>query len=276
MRLALACEYSRTPIRRAEITAMVLGLHSRSFRSVFADAQEKLQEVFGMEMVELPAKGKVTIQQRRSAAQTKNEKGAGAEKGTGMWVLVSRLPEKYRSPAIVAPPNVPTSTTEAQYVGLYSFVVSVIALSNSALQEGKLERYLTRVNANESTPIDRTDKLLARMAREGYIQKMVEGNGEEQTVEYVVGPRGKVEIGVEGVAGLARIVYRDEDGELERKLERSLGGLGEASIGLGVGAAGGDETGAKVDGEYTQKRRRARPKKGREREAEEESSGEQD
>lgn len=113
-------------------------------------------------MVELPAKVKVTIQQRRLATQMKGEKGGTQEEGTGVWVLVSRLPEKYRSPAIVAPPNVPTSMMEAQYIGLYSFVVSVIALSNGVLQEGKLERYLMRMNANESTPIDRTDKLLAR------------------------------------------------------------------------------------------------------------------
>ena len=45
----------------------VLGNTSRrgAFNKVFEKAQEQLQRVFGMEMVELPAKEKVTIAQKR-------------------------------------------------------------------------------------------------------------------------------------------------------------------------------------------------------------------
>lgn len=46
---------------------IVLGNASRrgAFNQVFEKAQEQLQHVFGMEMIELPAKEKVTIAQKR-------------------------------------------------------------------------------------------------------------------------------------------------------------------------------------------------------------------
>lgn len=66
VRLALASEYQRRPIRRADISEKVLGSQGRQFKSVFERAQLDLRAVFGMEMVELPARDKVTLQQRRS------------------------------------------------------------------------------------------------------------------------------------------------------------------------------------------------------------------
>lgn len=66
VRLALASEYSRIPIRRADIGTKVLGEGgSRQFKNVFEGAQRELLRTFGMQMVELPAKEKVTISQRR-------------------------------------------------------------------------------------------------------------------------------------------------------------------------------------------------------------------
>lgn len=65
VRFALACEYSRRPIRRADISEKVLGNNGRQFKAVFAQAQAQLRAVFGMEMVELPVRDKVTLQQRR-------------------------------------------------------------------------------------------------------------------------------------------------------------------------------------------------------------------
>lgn len=66
VRLALASEYARLPIRRADISAKVLGEQgSRQFKTVFESAQRELRSKFGMEMTELPAREKVTITQRR-------------------------------------------------------------------------------------------------------------------------------------------------------------------------------------------------------------------
>jgi melanoma-associated antigen len=66
VRLALASEYSRLPIRRADISAKVLGEQgSRQFKSVFDQAQNVLKVRFGMELTELPGREKITITQRR-------------------------------------------------------------------------------------------------------------------------------------------------------------------------------------------------------------------
>ena len=117
---------------------------------------------------------------------------------------------------------------ESTYIALYTFVISLIYLSGGQnLAESKLERYLKRCNADDYTPLDKTDKLLKRMEKEGYIIRVREREaGGEEMVSFVVGPRGRVEVGERGVAGTVRKVYGKRDveaDELEKKLERSLG-----------------------------------------------------
>lgn len=108
-------------------------------------------------------------------------------------------------------------------------------LNGGSLPEERLERYLRRVNADNYTPIDSTAKTLERMCREKYIVRNRETDGGEELVEYSVGPRGKMEVGPMGVAGLVREVYGrhqsggEENGDEERnrdfedRLRRSLG-----------------------------------------------------
>lgn len=70
VRYALSCEYSRQPIRRADVAAKVLGTSSKQFRAVFAEAQIMLRHTFGMEMVDQPKQDKVTVQQKRGRQPT--------------------------------------------------------------------------------------------------------------------------------------------------------------------------------------------------------------
>lgn len=96
------------------------------------------------------------------------------------------------------------------------------------MAEGRLEAALGRVNAdNHFLNGERTENILKRMERQGYIVKIRERDGGgEESVDFMVGPRGKAEIGERGVAGMARRVYGKKDAEkdeLERKLVRSLG-----------------------------------------------------
>ncbi|KAL9605265.1 MAG: hypothetical protein Q9179_001513, partial [Wetmoreana sp. 5 TL-2023] len=66
VRLALASEYSRQPIRRADITAKVMAPHTgRQFKNVFEQANQQLRSTFGCEMTELPQKEKITVSQKR-------------------------------------------------------------------------------------------------------------------------------------------------------------------------------------------------------------------
>ncbi|KAL4792422.1 MAGE family-domain-containing protein [Aspergillus venezuelensis] len=231
VRLALSSEYSRQPIRRVDISTKVLGEQgSRQFKTVFAEAQKVLGDVFGMTLSELPGREKVTLQQRRAAQKV--ERPSTTNKS---WILTSILPSKYRKQDILQPTHAPM---EAAYTGLYTFIIGLILLNGGTLQEQKLDRYLSRVNAETYTPIDRTDRFLQRLCKEGYLVRNRQMDGGDEIVEYMVGPRGKVEVGARGVAGLVREVYgrqgaaEDNDltpGERERandfefRLARSLG-----------------------------------------------------
>ncbi|OQD69979.1 hypothetical protein PENDEC_c028G00631 [Penicillium decumbens] len=231
VRLALSSEYPRLPIRRADISTKVLGEQgSRQFKLVFEHAQRELRHKFGMEMTELPAREKITITQRRAAQKT--EKPSSTNKS---WILTSTLPAAFRTPAILTPTKAPSSATESTYTALYSFIIAVISLNGGALGEQKLERYLARMNAETYTPIDRTDRFLARLCKEGYLVRTREMDGGEEIIEYMAGPRGKIEVGTGGVSGLVREVYgiggeeTEERAEFETRLKRSLGivGVGE-------------------------------------------------
>ena len=182
-----------------------------------------------MELTELPLKDKVTVAQKRAAHRTGAE--ANAKVPTSQtYILSSTLPAAMRAPSILPPGRVPDVSTEASFIGFASFVVGLVYLSEGQrLSEGKLQRYLRTANADDLVLNgERTELVLKRLERHGYLVKIKErdGAGGEETVEYVVGPRGKVEIGPRGVAGLARAAYGKRDAELEQledRLEASLG-----------------------------------------------------
>ena len=130
--------------------------------------------------------------------------------------------------------SAPTSGEESKYTALYTLLISSIQLSGGALLDAKMERYLRSLSLEDNTPLEgpeisRTENLFKRFDREAYILKVKEVAGflGEEDVFWVVGPRGKVEIGEEGILGLVRAVYGDlgEEGEeeLESKIARSLG-----------------------------------------------------
>ena len=63
------------------VSFVVLGPHGRQFKRVFDQTQKELRDKFGMEMVELPMREKITISQRRGATSLCR---AGNETLTGM------------------------------------------------------------------------------------------------------------------------------------------------------------------------------------------------
>lgn len=236
VRMALACEYTRRPIRRGDISEKVLGsgTGAKTFKTVFNNAQHQLRTVFGMEMIELPSKEKITLQQKRAAQKSQS---AQANKAPTTWVLTTILPARFRTadPGILPPVAAPTSAEEGKYTSIYTLLVSLILLSGGQLPDAKMDRYLRRLGLEDATPVDgfeKTEKLMKRMEKDGYVLKVKEnaGNGEED-VYWVVGPRAKVEVGEKGVEGLVKSVYgfgveAEGDEELERRIKRSLG-IGE-------------------------------------------------
>ncbi|KAE8162051.1 MAGE family-domain-containing protein [Aspergillus tamarii] len=275
VRLALACEYARLPIRRTEIGVKVLGEQgARQFKVVFEAAQKVLREKFGMQMVELPARERVTIHDRRAAQKV--EKPSSSNKS---WIVESTLPAAYRRPEILPPTKAPWEST---YTGLYSFIIAVILLNGGSLPEQKLERYLARTNADTYTPIDRTDRLLQRLVRDGYLVRLREMDGGEEVIEYMVGQRGKMEVGTVGVAGLVREVYgsgnmtAEQREDFEARLARSLGIKQPEPREEGEGEGEGEEQNGDVEGDGTQRRQSQRRRRAEEEEEEEEEEDDDD
>ncbi len=70
------------------------------------------------------------------------------------------------------------------------------------------------------------EDVLNRMRKEGYVIRVNtrESNGDDESVDWYVGGRGKVEISGKCVRGFVREVYGDSAPEdLDKRLQRSLG-----------------------------------------------------
>lgn len=233
----------------------VLGEHPRAFRKVFALAQEQLRRTFGMEMRQLPVREKLTLEEKRKgeiimlgikrqptnirAVLNSNTQTKAAE----TWILVSTLPKRYQNPAILAPSSAPTAEYEATYVGFYTMVIALIALSGGEITEPKLKRHFQRLNVDNKLGVERTDDVLLKMEKSGYVVRKVENISadHDKNVSWLVGPRGKEEIGPEGVAGVVREVFGGTTPELERKLAASLGITPEEPTGAQEDEENGEE-----------------------------------
>ncbi|KAM0450497.1 hypothetical protein ACHAO4_006474 [Trichoderma viride] len=240
IRYAIACEYSRTPIRRDGIKERVLGKQSRSFRKIFELAQTQLRAVWGMELRELPVREKMTLHEKRQAMKSNTQ----SRSGSGAYVLSSALPEEFRSASILRPSKTPSAEQEATYMGFYTLLVSLIWLNGGEISEQKLQRSLMRLNADRMLASERTEVVLKRLERQGYVVKKVDrppvGYEGDQTITWHVGPRTKEEIGLDGVMGLVREVYgHPEDAAFDKKLRSSLG-LKSRQLGDGEGEDGND------------------------------------
>ncbi|KAH6710647.1 MAGE family-domain-containing protein [Leptodontidium sp. MPI-SDFR-AT-0119] len=221
VRYALACEFQRKSIKRQDISDKVIGKqHRGAFKRVFESAQNQLRTKFGMEMVELPIKTKNTMKEKRAALKTK-----GNSKPTANYILTTILPPEYRSPEIMPPSTIGSEHNEASYIGICTAIVSIIALSpNDTVPDHKLHQYLERLSMEKHTGLGTTEVLLARMIKDQYIYKTTEKTADDETIDWRVGPRGKVEIGNKGIQGLVNEVYGDSaPDDLDKRLHRSLG-----------------------------------------------------
>ncbi|KAK7415454.1 hypothetical protein QQZ08_012343 [Neonectria magnoliae] len=222
IRYAISCEYSRTVIRRDGIKERVLGNRGRSFKRIFALAQKQLREVWGMELRELPVREKMSLHEKRQAMKSNSQ----PKSGSGAYILSSTLPKAYRTAAILAPSKTPSADDEATYTAFYTMVISMIWLNNGELSEQKLQRYLTRLNADQNVSMDKTETILKKMERQGYVVKKIDrppvGQDGDQMISWHVGPRAKEEVGLDGVIGMVKEVYGEWNSDLEKKLMSSL------------------------------------------------------
>lgn len=200
----------------------MLGNQGRAFKRVFALAQKQLRSIWGMELRELPVREKMSLQEKRQAMKS----NAQPKTGSGAYILTSVLPAAYRAATIIPPSRVPTLESEATYLAFYTTVISLIWLNAGELSEPKLMRYLSRFNADKNVGSEKTELTLKRMERQGYVVRRVDrppvGQEGEDAVSWHVGPRGREEVGLDGVMGFVREVYGEDNEDLERKLRASL------------------------------------------------------
>jgi hypothetical protein len=108
-------------------------------------------------------------------------------------------------------------------------LISIIWLNGGELSEQKLQRSLMRLNADRMLASERTEVVMKRMERQGYVIKKVDrppvGYEGDQTITWHVGPRAKEEVGLDGVIGLVREVYGqpEDEEDFDKKLRSSLG-----------------------------------------------------
>jgi len=80
------------------------------------------------------------------------------------------------------------------------------------------------MNADVNMPMDKTEATLQKMIKQGYLVKMKENNNGDEIIDWMVGPRGKVEVGNKGVKGLVEEVYgEDAPDDLAERIRSSLG-----------------------------------------------------
>lgn len=189
------------------------------------------------------------------------------------------LPEAYRTARIIAPSRIISADDEAAYIGFYTLVISLIRINGGEMSEAMLKRYLTRLNAETNTFNDtKTEDTLAKLQRQGYLVKSVDkdarqhGEADMATTWYV-GPRGKVEVNDESVAGLVREVWGPEGQgtELEKKLQASLMIRERDQVQNGEDATGEEAVveGAEVEENGGSSRRRGRRRQAQENEEDE-------
>lgn len=102
-------------------------------------------------------------------------------------------------------------------------IIALIYIAGGSIEEDTLTRHLRRMNADQNTPLDTTDRTLQRAVDHGYLVKSKDSSSGEEVVEYHVGPRGKTEVGKAGVAQLIKTVYGEDAGDdLAARIERTL------------------------------------------------------
>jgi hypothetical protein len=78
------------------------------------------------------------------------------------------------------------------------------------------------MNAGTNLPMDKTINVLAKALRQGYLDKVVE-KGDEDSVTWHVGSRGKVEVPPQSIARVVTEIWGELPDDFHTKLVKSLG-----------------------------------------------------
>ena|SRR5579862_4951483 len=99
-----------------------------------------------------------------------------------------------------------------------------------------------------------TEKALAAMVKQGYIDKVKDTSTGESLHDYHLGPRGKIEIGKQGTLDFVKEIFGDDmDQDLEKRIKRSMA---ELRLSMGEQPQEEEEEDTKPTAQITRKRTR--------------------
>ncbi|KAL1921133.1 uncharacterized protein VTP21DRAFT_10849 [Calcarisporiella thermophila] len=215
VRLALCCEYRHVNIKRDDINKKVLKEYSRSFKIVFDAANQKLQEVFGFELVELPPR------------ETRHKKGVETRPNpVRAYVLRNTLSLKSDADRRL----IKWTEEQENQMGMLMVILSLIYVHNQAISEELLHHYLGRFVPDANADIERTrgeiDAMLNMFVKQGYIDRekhsLISGAEERDAMLYRWAPRSKVLVPEEKIVEFIAEIYGSEDEQQKTRLVREI------------------------------------------------------
>uniref|UniRef100_A0A1D1Z808 Melanoma-associated antigen G1 n=1 Tax=Anthurium amnicola TaxID=1678845 RepID=A0A1D1Z808_9ARAE len=217
VRLALFSELRKQPITRVDIVKKVLHEHSRAFyQIVFDKAQERLEDIFGMSLAELPKKSFGTGGTRKPVGNK--------DKTTKSYVLKNILPQEYRETDIIS-----WERNNEDVMGLLTVILSLIHVNGRVLSDDQLTHYFRRLHLVDNDKFD-LEKLLSTFVKQGYLDRQKTNradqsqNSEKDPLEYRWGPRAKIEISENNLIRFIRALFGDDaPPDLDKQIERSSG-----------------------------------------------------
>ncbi|KAG0266028.1 hypothetical protein BG011_003466 [Mortierella polycephala] len=244
VRLAVFTSHSESALKRDDIRD-VLNDHTRLYDRVFENAQERLRDVFGMEMVELTSRGRSgntaekgssregVIQQKKQKKQKKLQKARDGEHvthsictrivGTKSYMLRNILPEELLSTSVV------DWEEELEDAGLLMVILSLITVRQGAIYESTLMSHLRRLSLlNEASPFGDIQKKFETLVKKRYLEKFkleqMDESGEKAEYEYRWGARARIEVPEESIVKFIQEVFgRDAPVGLEASILKASG-----------------------------------------------------
>jgi len=167
VRYLLAADFKKYPIKQLDIKKYALKEHSRAFHSLMKMAKEKLQNVFGINVVDTEV---------------------GKQKG---YMLINALDNKYDAP------HQTWSDDDHANMGLVMVVLSVIFMKGNVLPEEDLFDLLNRLGIAADRPHetfgDIKHLIMTDFVRQGYLEVEREQGTDPPTHLFRWGPRAKAE-----------------------------------------------------------------------------------
>lgn len=228
VRLALACEHTRSAIRREDIPKKVfVHDHKRCFARVFQLAQERLRATFGMEMVELPPKDRyknMTMTQQRRVAHTQagaTHKQTATKTGSKSWILRNVLPPRLKRIS-----QRQHMENDRNYNAVLMVVLIIVIMSDEqCCSENRATSFLERLKWFPTTPVGPYDEVVSKMARQGYIERIKDDQSADGAYNLHVGPRGKLETlqnREELFSVISRVYGHEDDETAQERLQRII------------------------------------------------------